>query len=83
MAMRVVVGDETAAPFETQDPSALPEPRVGPVGLARVTLTDPALQPSAIVEAGTVEWQSLESVQSDPGTGGGGGDAGDDTGDGE
>jgi len=83
MAMRVVVGDDPDAPFETEDPSALPEPRAGPVGLARVTLTDPALQPSAIVEAGAVEWQSLESVQSGSGAGGsGGGDGnGSDTGD--
>ncbi len=80
MAMRVVVGDDPDAPFETEDPSALPEPRAGPVGLARVTLTDPALQPSAIVEAGAVEWQSLESVQSGSGGGGGGG-GGDGTGD--
>lgn len=72
MAMRVVVGDETDAPFETSDAAALPEPRVGPVGLARVTLTDPALQPSAIVEAGTVDWDDLEAVQSG-GSGGGGG----------
>lgn len=79
MAMRVVVGDDPEAPFQTEDPSALPEPRAGPVGLPRVTLTDPALQPSAIVEAGAVEWQSLESVQS--GSGAGGSSEGDDNGD--
>ncbi len=65
MAMRVVVGDETDAAFETEDPDALPEPRVGPVGLARVTLTDPALAPSNIVEQGTVSWGALEAVQGD------------------
>lgn len=54
MAIRVVVGDETDTRFETSDPAALPEPRVGPVGLARVTLTDPALAPSAIVDQGSV-----------------------------
>ncbi|WP_277553559.1 cupredoxin domain-containing protein [Halobaculum limi] len=75
MAMRVVVGDVTDAPFETSDPNALPEPRIGPVGLARVTLTDPALQPSAIVEAGTVDWDDLEAVQSG-GSGGGDGSGG-------
>lgn len=63
MAMRVVVGDETTAPFETSDPEALAEPRAGPVGLARLTLTDPALQPEAIVEAGTVPWQALQANQ--------------------
>ncbi|MFC6787660.1 hypothetical protein ACFQFH_17910 [Halobaculum halobium] len=85
MAMRVVVGDDPDAPFETSDPSALPEPRTGPVGLARVTLTDPALEPTSIVEAGTVEWQSLESVQSGSGSGAGGDgeNGGEENGDGE
>jgi len=64
MAMRVVVGEETDAAFETEDPEALPEPRAGPVGLARVTLTDPALQPENIVEQGQVPWGSLEAIQS-------------------
>jgi len=64
MAMRVVVGGETDAPFETEDPSALPEPRAGPVGLARVTLTDPALQPETIVDEGRVEWGDLDAVGS-------------------
>jgi plastocyanin len=59
MAMRVVVGDVTEAPFETSDPSALPGPRVGPVGLARRTLTDPALQPANVVEQGSVPWEAL------------------------
>lgn len=63
MAMRVVVGDETETNFETEDPDALPGPRAGPVGLARVTLTDPALQPENIVEEGTVEWGDLQAVQ--------------------
>lgn len=67
MAMRLVVGDETDAPFETSDPDALEEPRAGPVGLARLTLTDPALQPEEIVDAGTVTWESLEANQ-DAGT---------------
>ncbi|MGQ4554465.1 plastocyanin/azurin family copper-binding protein [Halobellus sp. GM3] len=67
MAMRVVVGDVTEAPFETSDPEALPEPRAGPVELARTTLTDPALDPDAIVSEGTVEWDALEAN-------GGGGD---------
>ncbi|MFC7098141.1 plastocyanin/azurin family copper-binding protein [Halobaculum marinum] len=70
MAMRVVVGDVTETAFETTDPDALPEPRAGPVGLARVTLTDPALQPEAIVEAGRVEWSDLAAVQSSGGDGG-------------
>ena len=68
MAMRVVVGEQTDAAFETSDPAALPEPRAGPVGLARVTLTDPALQPEAIVEQGQVPWESLEANQSDDGS---------------
>jgi plastocyanin len=63
MAMRVVVGDVTDAPFETSDPANLQEPRAGPVGLARTTLTDPALQPSNIVQQGTVAWESLEANQ--------------------
>ena len=63
MAMRVVVGDETDAPFETSDPEALAEPRAGPVGLARGTLTDPSLEPEAIEEAGTVRWEELEANQ--------------------
>ncbi len=61
MAMRVVVGDETDAAFETSDPEALPEPRAGPVGLARVTLTDPALEPETVVEQGAVAWEDLEA----------------------
>lgn len=63
MAMRVVVGDETEAPFETSSPEALPEPRVGPVGLARVVLTDDALQPATILDRGQVPWQSLAANQ--------------------
>lgn len=63
MAMRVVVGDVTEAPFETSDPDALSEPRAGPVGLARATLTDPALQPSNIVSEGQVAWESLRVNQ--------------------
>jgi hypothetical protein len=50
------------------DPAALPEPRAGPVGLARVTLTDPALQPEAIVDRGQVPWESLEAIQSADGS---------------
>lgn len=69
MAMRVVVGDETDTEFETSDAESLPEPRAGPVGLARLVLTDPALEPDAIVEDGRVEWSALEVNQS------GGGDA--------
>lgn len=80
MAMRVVVGDVTDAPFETSDPSALPEPRVGPVGLARVTLTDPALAPEAIVDAGSVDWYDLEAVQSGGAGGSGGGEGGEGSG---
>ncbi|MBX0323657.1 hypothetical protein EGH21_11520 [Halomicroarcula sp. F13] len=67
MAMRVVVGDVTEAPFETSTPENLAEPRAGPVGLARVTLTDPSLRPSDIVEEGTVDWQSLEANQTQSG----------------
>ncbi|MFC7227103.1 plastocyanin/azurin family copper-binding protein [Salinirubellus salinus] len=59
MAMRVVVGDVTEAPFETSDPTALPEPRAGPVGLARGVLTDPELEPAAIVAAGRVSFADL------------------------
>jgi plastocyanin len=68
MAMRVVVGDETETEFETSNADALPEPRAGPVGLSRVTLTDPALEPSAIVEAGTVRWEELEANPGGQGT---------------
>ncbi|NHN41270.1 hypothetical protein G9C85_06415 [Halorubellus sp. JP-L1] len=82
MAMRIVVGDETSAEFETSDPEALPEPRAGPVGLARVTLTDPALEPEAIVEEGTVSWSDLEANQSGDG-GGEGEDGGEGDGGGE
>ncbi|GGN90637.1 MULTISPECIES: hypothetical protein [Haloarcula] len=67
MALRVVVGDVTEAPFETSTPENLAEPRTGPVGLARVTLTDPALQPTAIVEQGAVDWQDLEANQAQSG----------------
>jgi len=63
MAMRVVVGDVTETEFETSDPEALPEPRAGPVELARVTLTDPALQPSTIVSEGSVAWEDLQANQ--------------------
>ncbi|WP_158599340.1 plastocyanin/azurin family copper-binding protein [Halobellus sp. Atlit-38R] len=71
MAMRVVVGDVTETEFETSNPEDLPEPRAGPVGLARVTLTDPALQPSYIVSEGTVLWETLTSnQQSGPDNGG-------------
>lgn len=63
MVMRVVVGDVASAPFETDNPDALAPPRVGPIGLARVTLTDPALQPSAVVDAGTVGWTDLDAVR--------------------
>jgi plastocyanin len=63
MVMRVVVGDVTEASFETSDPAKLPEPRRGPAGLARVTLTDPALEPAAIVRDGTVKWESLQANQ--------------------
>ena len=61
MAMRVVVGDETDPAFETEDPSALPAPRAGPVGLARLTLTDPALAPSNIVAEAQVPWEALDA----------------------
>jgi len=63
MAMRVVVGDQTDTDFEVSDPSALPEPRAGPVGLARQVLTDPNLRPEAIYQEGRVEWQDLEVNQ--------------------
>lgn len=63
MAMRVVVGDGTDPDFETADPENLPEPRAGPVGLARMVLTDPNLQPEAIVDAGRVEWSELRVNQ--------------------
>jgi plastocyanin len=66
MAMRIVVGDRTDTDFETSDPSALPAPRAGPVGLARVTLTDPNLEPDVIYQEGRVEWQALEVNQQAP-----------------
>lgn len=65
MAMRVVVGDETDPRFETESADALPAPRAGPAELARVTLTDPALAPDAIVEEGTVQWEALEVNRDD------------------
>jgi hypothetical protein len=68
MAMRIVVGDGTETEFETSNPEALPEPRAGPVGLARITLTDPALQPSNVAEQGTVEWQELAANEPETGT---------------
>lgn len=68
MAMRVVVGDEMEAPFETADPTALQPPRAGPAELARETLTDPALEPAAIVEAGSVTWGDLEATQGEEAT---------------
>ena len=74
MAMRVVVGDDPDPEFETSDSEALPEPRAGPVGLSRVTLTDPALEPDAIVDAGTVSWSDLAANGGDAGDG----DSGDD-----
>ena len=48
---------------QVEDPEALPEPRAGPVELARVTLTDPALQPSTIVSEGSVAWEDLQANQ--------------------
>lgn len=63
MAMRVVVGDETETAFETSDPEQLPPPRAGPVGLSRVVLTDAALEPEAIIEAGHIGWMELEANQ--------------------
>ncbi|MFB6155900.1 MAG: hypothetical protein ABEJ22_08385 [Haloferacaceae archaeon] len=63
MAMRVVVGDDTETAFETSDPDNLPAPRVGPAGLARLTLTDPALEPENVVSRGTVMWEDLEANQ--------------------
>ncbi|MFC3476996.1 plastocyanin/azurin family copper-binding protein [Halobacterium litoreum] len=76
MAMRVVVGAETETRFETEDADALPEPRVGPVGLARATLTDPALQPSNIVAEDTVSWSDLAASGGGGGGGGSGGSGG-------
>jgi len=69
MVMRVVAGDVTSAPFETSNPDSLPEPRAGPAGLARVVLTDPALDPAAIVEGEQVQWLDLQANQG--GTSGG------------
>lgn len=63
MAMRVVVGEETETAFETTDTEQLPPPRAGPVGLARQVLTDPNLEPDAIVDEGRVEWMDLEANQ--------------------
>ncbi|MFC6864915.1 plastocyanin/azurin family copper-binding protein [Halomicroarcula sp. GCM10025817] len=67
MNLRVVVGDVEEAPFETSNPDNLAPPRAGPVGLARVTLTDPALEPANIVEQGRVPWQALSANQSGQG----------------
>ncbi|WP_340102095.1 hypothetical protein [Salinibaculum salinum] len=61
MAMRIVVGEETNPNFETSDVENLPEPRVGPVGLARQVLTDVELEPGAIVDAGRVMWEDLQT----------------------
>jgi|AntRauTorcE11898_2_1112593.scaffolds.fasta_scaffold11489_1 plastocyanin len=61
MAMRIVVGEETNPNFETSDVTNLPEARVGPAGLARQVLTDPELEPGAIVDAGRVMWEDLQS----------------------
>jgi plastocyanin len=74
MVLRVVVGDVTEAPFETSDPTALPPPRAGPVGMARGVLTDPELQPSTIVEAGTVAFGDLAANAGGTETSDGGGD---------
>jgi plastocyanin len=74
MAMRVVVGDVTEARFNTSDPEQLPGPRAGPVGLSRVTLTDPALEPAAIVENERVLWSDL--VANGGGSENGGGEGG-------
>lgn len=63
MAMRVVVGEETETEFETSDPDQLPPPRAGPVEFSRQVLTDPNLEPEAIVEEGRVEWMDLEANQ--------------------
>lgn len=63
MAMRVVVGEETETTFETTNPDELPPPRTGPVELSRGVLTDPNLEPEAIVEQGRVEWLDLEMNQ--------------------
>lgn len=67
MNLRVVVGDVEEAPFETSNPDNLAPPRAGPVGLARVTLTDPALEPSNVVDQGRVPWQALSANQGDQG----------------
>lgn len=63
MVFRVVVGDRTETAFETTTAEELPPPRVGPVQMAREVLTDSALEPEAIVEAGRVEWMDLELHQ--------------------
>lgn len=65
MAMRIVVGDETETTFETSNPENLPEPRAGPVGFARLVLTDANLEPEHIVESSRVEWTDLEINQTD------------------
>lgn len=69
MAMRVVAGDDPDPDFEVRDADALPEPRVGPAGLARQTLTDPALRPENVVEREQVDWQELEYVEAQGGGG--------------
>ncbi|RLM53976.1 hypothetical protein DVK02_11150 [Halobellus sp. Atlit-31R] len=63
MAIRVVVGDVTETQFETANPDALPEPRAGPVGLARAVLTDPSLLPETVVSEGSIPWEALEANQ--------------------
>lgn len=67
MAMRVVAGDDPDPDFEVRDADALPEPRAGPAGLARLTLTDPALRPENVVEREQIDWQDLEYVEAQGG----------------
>jgi plastocyanin len=67
MAMRIVVGDDANPDFEVRDRDALPEPRAGPLGLARRTLTDIALRPGNVVEREQIEWQDLEYVEAQGG----------------
>jgi len=60
MAMRIVVGDETDPDFEVDSARELPSLPDGPVGFAKAVLTDSALEPDEIADAGEVTWEELD-----------------------
>jgi plastocyanin len=62
MAMRLVVGEATgpgAEPVSTEEP-AHGDPRP-PFGTSATVLSDPALDPERIVEAGSVPWEDISA----------------------